>query len=102
MAASSYLFQRDFAERGSYAGLCRVDDLATMTPPKGRLVFSQSAKLAHVLYDIRGPVLEEADRMEAAGNRILKLNIGNPAPFGFEAPDAILVDMIKHLPEAQG
>ena len=40
-----------------------------MTPPKGRLVFSQSAKLAHVLYDIRGPVLEEADRMEAAGNR---------------------------------
>ena len=73
-----------------------------MTSPKGRHVFSQSAKLATVLYDIRGPVLEEADRMEAAGNRILKLNIGNPAPFGFEAPDAILVDMIKHLPEAQG
>ncbi|WP_180951890.1 pyridoxal phosphate-dependent aminotransferase [Brevibacterium jeotgali] len=65
-------------------------------------VFSQSSKLSNVLYDIRGPVLEEADRMEAAGNRILKLNIGNPAPFGFEAPDAILVDMIKHLPEAQG
>ena len=65
-------------------------------------VFSQSSKLANVLYDIRGPVLEEADRMEAEGNRILKLNIGNPAPFGFEAPDAILVDMIKHLPEAQG
>ncbi len=65
-------------------------------------MFSQSSKLANVLYDIRGPVLEEADRMEAEGNRILKLNIGNPAPFGFEAPDAILVDMIKHLPEAQG
>ena len=65
-------------------------------------VFSQSSKLANVLYDIRGPVLEEADRMEAEGHRILKLNIGNPAPFGFEAPDSILVDMIKHLPEAQG
>ncbi|MCX0277888.1 pyridoxal phosphate-dependent aminotransferase [Nocardia zapadnayensis] len=65
-------------------------------------MFTQSAKLSNVLYDIRGPVLEEADRMEAAGHRILKLNIGNPAPFGFEAPDAILVDMIKHLPEAQG
>ena len=69
---------------------------------EGITVFSQSSKLANVLYDIRGPVLEEADRMEAEGNRILKLNIGNPAPFGFEAPDAILVDMIKHLPEAQG
>ncbi|GAA2102353.1 MULTISPECIES: pyridoxal phosphate-dependent aminotransferase [Brevibacterium] len=65
-------------------------------------MFTQSAKLANVLYDIRGPVLEEAERMEAAGTRILKLNIGNPAPFGFEAPDSILVDMIKHLPQAQG
>ena len=65
-------------------------------------MFTQSAKLSNVLYDIRGPVLEEADRMEAEGHRILKLNIGNTAPFGFEAPDAILVDMIKHLPEAQG
>lgn len=65
-------------------------------------MFTQSAKLSNVLYDIRGPVLEEADRMEAEGHRILKLNIGNPAPFGFEAPDAILVDMMKHLPEAQG
>ncbi|GAA1998088.1 pyridoxal phosphate-dependent aminotransferase [Brevibacterium samyangense] len=65
-------------------------------------MFTQSAKLANVLYDIRGPVLDEAERMEAEGHRILKLNIGNPAPFGFEAPDSILVDMIKHLPEAQG
>ncbi|MDR2257149.1 MAG: pyridoxal phosphate-dependent aminotransferase [Arthrobacter sp.] len=64
--------------------------------------FKQSSKLHNVLYDIRGPVLEEATRMEAAGHRILKLNIGNPAPFGFEAPDAILVDMIRHLPHAQG
>ncbi|GAA1049577.1 pyridoxal phosphate-dependent aminotransferase [Arthrobacter russicus] len=64
--------------------------------------FSQSAKLASVRYDIRGPILERAQQLEAEGHRILKLNIGNPAPFGFEAPDAILVDMIRHLPKAQG
>lgn len=65
-------------------------------------VFKQSAKLSNVLYDIRGPVLDEAERMEALGHRILKLNIGNPAPFGFEAPDAIMMDIIQHLPETQG
>ena len=65
-------------------------------------MFKQSGKLANVLYDIRGPVLSEAERMEAAGHRILRLNIGNPAPFGFEAPDSILVDMIRNLPTAQG
>ncbi|WP_323959035.1 aminotransferase class I/II-fold pyridoxal phosphate-dependent enzyme [Arthrobacter sp. JZ12] len=64
--------------------------------------FKQSDKLQNVLYDIRGPLLEHAKRMEAEGHRILKLNIGNPAPFGFEAPDAILVDMIRNLPNAQG
>jgi alanine-synthesizing transaminase len=64
--------------------------------------FKQSDKLHNVLYDIRGPLLEHAKRMEAEGHRILKLNIGNPAPFGFEAPDAILVDMIRNLPNAQG
>ncbi|GAB3658578.1 pyridoxal phosphate-dependent aminotransferase [Zhihengliuella somnathii] len=64
--------------------------------------YTQSSKLRDVLYDIRGPVLEHAQRMEAEGHRILKLNIGNPAPFGFEAPDEILVDMIRNLPNAQG
>ncbi|MGL3805086.1 pyridoxal phosphate-dependent aminotransferase [Paeniglutamicibacter sp. R2-26] len=64
--------------------------------------FKQSTKLHNVLYDIRGPLLEHAQRMEAEGQRILKLNIGNPAPFGFEAPDAILVDMMRNLPMAQG
>ena len=63
---------------------------------------TQSQKLADVCYDIRGPVLEEAKRLEDEGHRILKLNIGNPAPFGFEAPDEILVDMIAQLPLAQG
>ncbi|MHA7141299.1 MULTISPECIES: pyridoxal phosphate-dependent aminotransferase [unclassified Arthrobacter] len=64
--------------------------------------FKQSNKLQNVLYDIRGPLLDHAKFMEAEGHRILKLNIGNPAPFGFEAPEAILVDMIRHLPKAQG
>jgi alanine-synthesizing transaminase len=62
----------------------------------------QSRKLESVCYDIRGPVLEEAKRLEEEGRRIIKLNIGNPAPFGFEAPDEILVDVIRNLPQAQG
>ncbi|MDX6243687.1 MAG: alanine-synthesizing transaminase, partial [Frankiales bacterium] len=63
---------------------------------------SQSRKLATVAYDIRGPVLEEAKRLEEEGHRVTKLNIGNPAPFGFEAPDEILRDVIHNLPSAQG
>lgn len=62
----------------------------------------KSNKLANICYEIRGPVLKEAMRMEDEGQRILKLNIGNPAPFGFEAPDEILVDVIHNLPTAQG
>jgi alanine-synthesizing transaminase len=62
----------------------------------------QSRKLQHVRYDVRGPILVEAQRLEAEGHKILKLNIGNPAPFGFEAPEAIVADMIHHLPEAEG
>ncbi|GAB3679366.1 pyridoxal phosphate-dependent aminotransferase [Angustibacter aerolatus] len=62
----------------------------------------QSSKLADVCYDIRGPVLAEALRLEREGHRILKLNIGNPAPFGFEAPEGILADVVAALPTAQG
>ncbi|MFC4699288.1 pyridoxal phosphate-dependent aminotransferase [Glaciecola siphonariae] len=62
----------------------------------------QSKKLENVCYDIRGPILAQANRMEEAGERILKLNIGNPAPFGFDAPDDILKDVIRQLPTAQG
>lgn len=65
-------------------------------------VFPKSDKLEHVCYDIRGPVHKEACRLEEEGHKILKLNIGNPAPFGFEAPDEILVDVIRNLPTAQG
>ena len=63
---------------------------------------NQSSKLANVLYEIRGPVNAEAERMAADGHRILKLNTGNPADFGFEAPDVIMRDMISALPHAQG
>ena len=62
----------------------------------------QSRKLEHVAYDVRGPVLVEAHRLEAQGHRILKLNIGNPAAFGFDAPDELLADIIRNLPTAQG
>jgi len=65
-------------------------------------LFPKSDKLEHVCYDIRGPVHKEAMRLEEEGHKILKLNIGNPAPFGFEAPDEILVDVIRNLPTAQG
>ncbi|MBY6368092.1 pyridoxal phosphate-dependent aminotransferase [Rhodococcoides corynebacterioides] len=58
--------------------------------------------MQNVLYEIRGPVHAHAARLEAEGHRILKLNIGNPAPFGFEAPDVIVRDMIAALPYAQG
>ena len=62
----------------------------------------RSSKLDGVCYDIRGPIAQEAKRMEEEGHRILKLNIGNPAPFGFEAPDEILKHVIHNLPTAQG
>ena len=62
----------------------------------------KSNKLNNVCYDIRGPILSEAKRLEDEGHRILKLNIGNPAPFGFEAPEDILKDVIHNLPSSQG
>ncbi|WP_103502463.1 MULTISPECIES: pyridoxal phosphate-dependent aminotransferase [Streptomyces] len=62
----------------------------------------QSTKLSNVCYEIRGPVLEEAQRLEAAGQRILKLNTGNPAAFGFECPPEILEDILRNVSEAHG
>ena len=59
--------------------------------------FKKSSKLDNVLYDVRGPVVDEAARMEDDGARILKLNIGNPAPFGFRAPDEVVFDMRQQL-----
>jgi alanine-synthesizing transaminase len=64
--------------------------------------FKQSSKLDHVLYEIRGPVIEHANALEEAGHSVLRLNTGNPALFGFEAPEEILQDMIRSLPQAHG
>ena len=64
--------------------------------------FGKSSKLDHVLYDVRGPVVEEAARMEEEGKKILKLNIGNPAPFGFSAPDEVIEDMMQNVRDCQG
>lgn len=64
--------------------------------------FNKSMKLDNVLYDVRGPVVEEATRMEENGTHVLKLNIGNPAPFGFRTPDEVIYDMQKQLTECEG
>ena len=62
----------------------------------------KSSKLENVCYDIRGPVLARSKQMEEEGQRIIKLNIGNPAPFGFDAPEEIIQDVIVNLPNASG
>ncbi len=64
--------------------------------------FSKSTKLDNVLYDVRGPVVDEAARMEENGTNVLKLNIGNPAPFGFRTPDEVIYDMSRQLTECEG
>lgn len=71
-------------------------------PAMPRRQFKKSSKLDNVLYDIRGPVLDEAYRMEDQGIHVLKLNIGNPAPFGFRTPDEVVKDMQDQLTECEG
>ena len=63
---------------------------------------NKSSKLDNVLYDVRGPVVDEATRMEEAGTHVLKLNIGNPAPFGFRTPDEVIYDMRQQLTDCEG
>ena len=65
-------------------------------------IFNKANKLEHVLYDVRGPVVDEAARMEERGMKILKLNIGNPAPFGFTAPEEVIQDMRDNIACSQG
>jgi alanine-synthesizing transaminase len=65
-------------------------------------IIKKSRKLNNVCYDIRGPVLQEAKRLEDGGANIIKLNIGNPAPFGFKAPQEVIQDVVRNLPSAQG
>ena len=66
------------------------------------MLFKQSSKLAGVSYEIRGPVAEHAARLEAEGHHVVKLNTGNPLPFGFDAPPEILQDMVRTLPSSSG
>lgn len=65
-------------------------------------MFRKSNKLDHVFYDIRGPVYDKAQELEMQGYKLIKLNIGNPAPHGFDAPDEIIHDVIINLRNAQG
>ncbi len=65
-------------------------------------IFEKSHKLEHVLYDVRGPVVDEAARMEEGGIQVLKLNIGNPAPFGFNAPQEVIQDIRDNIVHSQG
>ncbi len=65
-------------------------------------VFEKSSKLDNVLYDVRGPVVDEAGRMEENGMEVLKLNIGNPYPFGFSAPQEVILDMMSNIRTSQG
>lgn len=64
--------------------------------------FNKSSKLDNVRYEIRGPVMDEANRMIAQGMEIIKLNIGNPAPFGLKAPDEVISDMMSNLADTEG
>ena len=68
----------------------------------GKRTFSKSAKLDNVLYDVRGPVVDTAAVMESQGTHVLKLNIGNPAPFGFRTPDEVIYDMRMQLTDCEG
>ena len=74
----------------------------TTLPLAERREVRKSTKLADVCYEIRGPVVAEAAHLEEEGHRILKLHLGNPAPFGLEAPEEILRDVIHNLPASQG
>lgn len=80
----------------------QIPERRDMWDQNGIRHFTKSTKLDNVLYDVRGPVVDEAARMEEAGMKILKLNIGNPAPFGFRTPDEVISDMRQQLTECEG
>lgn len=83
----------------------KLDDLTEKTNEKvatPMTTFEKSQKLDHVAYDIRGPVLDEANRMRANGEKILRLNTGNPAEFGFTAPDEVIRDLIMNARDSEG
>ena len=88
------------AER--YGSVKNGGDSAPEGKEKSMREFKKSTKLDNVLYDVRGPVVDEAARMEEEGMQVLKLNIGNPAPFGFRTPDEVIYDMRRQLTECEG
>lgn len=79
-----------------------ITDQTIDSKPSSKRPIIKSAKLDDVCYDIRGPILKAADQLEAEGNNVLKLNIGNPAPWGFNAPEEILRDVVRNIPNSQG
>jgi len=79
-----------------------ITDQTVHSEPASKRPIVKSAKLEDVCYDIRGPILKAADQLEAEGNNVLKLNIGNPAPWGFNAPEEILRDVVRNIPNSQG
>lgn len=85
--------------------LSDVDKIQTSADNSGDMKvreFKKSSKLNNVLYDVRGPVVDEAAKMEEMGTHVLKLNIGNPAPFGFRTPDEVIYDMSRQLSDCEG
>ena len=110
-SATADCAERDVLESASPApDLSDLPEPRTTTPSHARPTkegtpmrqFNKSSKLDHVLYDVRGPVVDEANRMEQAGTQVLKLNIGNPAPFGFRTPDEVVQDMSRQLVDCEG
>lgn len=95
---------RESAEGKTVGGVSRKGSTQNRVKSGGSIMreFMKSSKLDNVLYDVRGPVVEEANRMEDAGTQVLKLNIGNPAPFGFRAPDEVIYDMRRQLADCEG
>lgn len=77
-------------------------DIPLASPVSEIRKFKKSTRMENVLYDVRGPVVDEAARMEKEGTAVLKLNIGNPAPFGFKAPDEVICDMRDQLTDCEG
>ena len=108
LAASASIASARAAARPAAATLSSVNPSALTsaaserTTPMSQRMFTKSSKLDNVLYDVRGPVVDEAARLESEGAHILKLNIGNPAPFGFRTPFEVIQDMREQLPECEG
>ncbi|MEE0518351.1 aminotransferase class I/II-fold pyridoxal phosphate-dependent enzyme [Slackia sp.] len=96
VSSSSTLFNENHSQEAASSA---IDQRSTVM---GMREFKKSSKLDNVLYDVRGPVADEAARMEGNGQHILKLNIGNPAPFGFRTPFEVVQDMRQQLPECEG